>query len=267
MRIPAIVLIFLFLPVLSDAQLLSDVRNVEGDKVLMTQETGYYHRLSKSGLKMLTWYKGDSVPLREITLYNDEPRSDMHHAYVFTDTTMSIIKWDSLSPEEENPERHLYIYDTKNRLSRIEIYQDPSDHRPNLITQDIRYDDEGRILSFIRLFPSYARHQAGDLFTTYLFHYNNNQVDSVTRTDSEGISHITYRYNYYSDGKIKSIIYDYHDPAVVLGGVRPWKRNVYNKYGYLYRYDRHGNWTRRLAITKRWRYLDAKRKIRYFEGD
>ena len=244
-------------------QLIIDVDNYVGTNIKEIKQVGHRNRILKNGWLSEISFISDSLPAREINYYKGDLRSDYHFSYKRTDSTFQTTKIDSFAREDRNYEMDRLYFDNSGLIYKTETFT-KSDSKPLVIETDFKRDSLYRLISYCRILPSSFRNNSGDLITTFRLYYNNmNQVDSIIQTDSKNISTIAYYFTYNKKGLIKSKIVDHNNPDAVLGGVRSWSKERTDKYGYLYRYDRYGNWTKRYFITKRGKYLNSKRKIKY----
>ncbi len=244
-------------------QLIFDVDDYVGSNIKEIKEVGHRNRILKNGWFTEICFDKDSLPTREINYYKGDLRSDYHFSYERTDSTFQTTKIDSLAREDRNYEMDRSYFDKFGLIYKTETFI-KRDSKPLVIETDFQRDSLDRLISYCRTLPSESRNNSGDLITSYKLYYNDkNQVDFIIQTDSENISTIVYYFKYNKRGLIKSKIVDHNNPVVVLGGVRSWKKGKYDKYGYYYKYDRFGNWTKRYSITKHRKYLDSKRKIKY----
>jgi hypothetical protein len=261
--IKRIYLILLFFPGMAFAQIFPGVPDYTG-RILEIKEIGYHSVLKRNGWINLISFSDLALPVRELNFYKGKKRSDYHYFYVDEDSVFRKIKIDSMAGSDRNYEELRICYNQAHEIIKTKRYSDKAAKNPDLVEQEIRCDSLSRLLSYKSVLPSASRNEAGDLITQYKFHYNNcHQVDSVLRTDSENISKILYCYAYNKRGLISDEIVDHLDPGTVLGGVKPWSEKRMNMYHYRYKYDRKGNWTKRYFVTRKGKFLDAKRKIKY----
>lgn len=244
-------------------QLIVDVDDYVGANIKGIKQVGHRNQILKSGwLTELSFIK-DSLPSREINHYKGELRSDYYFTYERTDSTFQVTKVDSLAKEDKNYEKHKSFFDKKGLIYKTETFT-KKDSKPLVIETDFKRDSSHRLISYCRTFFSTYKNHRGDLITTYLLTYNEkNQVASIVQTSSYDSIPVKYYFKYNRKGLIKSKIVDHNNPDVVIGGFRAWKKGKYDKYGYFYKYDKFGNWIKRLSITKNRKYLDSKRIIEY----
>lgn len=244
-------------------QLIVDIDDYVGKNIKEIKKVGHRNRIFKNGWLTEIIFVNDSLPVREKNYYKGDLRSDYHFSYKRTDSTFQTTKVDSFARQDRNYEMEKLYFNEKGLIYKTETFT-KRDSEPLVIETDFRRDSLDRLISYCRTVPSEFLNNSGDLITTYRLYYNDkNQVDSIVQTDSENISTIVYYFKYNKRGLTKSKIVDHNNPDVVLGGVRAWKKGKYDKYGYYYKYDRYGNWTKRFSITKHRKYLDSKRKIKY----
>lgn len=244
-------------------QLIVDVDDYVGTKIKEIKMFGHRNRILKNGWLTEIYFVKDSLPTREINYYKGDLRSDYHFSYKRTDSTFQTTKIDNLAREDRKYEMNRLYFNKRGFIYKKETYT-KTDSNPLVIEADFMRDSLDRLISYCRTFPSEFRNNSGNLVTTYRLFYNDkNQVDSWVQTDSENISRIVYYFKYNKRGLIKSKIVDHNNPEVVLSGVRGWEKGRYDKYGFYYKYDKYGNWTKRFAITKHRKYLDSKRNIQY----
>lgn len=244
-------------------QLIVDVDDYVGTNIKEIKKVGHRNRILKDGWFTEIIFLKDSLPTRETNYYKSDLRSVYHFSYERTDSTFQTTKIDSLAREDRNYKMDRSYYNKFGLIYKTETFT-KRDSKPLVIETDFQRDSLDRLISYCQTFPSEFRNNSGDLITTYRLYYNDkNQVDSIMQMDSENISRIMYYFKYNKSGLIKSEIVDHNNPNVVLGGVRGWAKGKYDKYGFYYKYDRYGNWTKRFSITKHRKYLDSKRRIKY----
>lgn len=244
-------------------QLIVDVEDYVGTGIKEIKKVGHRNRILKNGWLTGISFVNDSLPTLEINYYKGDLRSKYYFFYKLTDSTFQTTKIDSFAREDRNYEMDRSYFDKSGLIYKTETFI-KRDSKPLAINTDFQRDSSDRLISYCRIFPSESRNNSGDLITTFRLYYNDkNQVDSIIQTDSENISKIAYYFKYNKEGLIKSKIVDHNNPDVVLGGVRSWSKERTDKYGYFYKYDRNGNWTKRYFKTKNRKYLDSKRKIKY----
>lgn len=244
-------------------QLIVSVDDYVGTNIKEIKKIGHHNRIMKDGWFTVITFTNDSLPTREINYYKGNLRSDYHFSYKRTDSTFQTVKIDSFAREERNYEMDKSYFDKFGLIYKTEKFT-KRDSKPLIIKYDFQRDSLDRIISFFLTFPSESRNNSGDLITTSRLYYNDkNQVDSIVKTDSENISTIVHYFKYNKKGLIKSEKVDHNNPDVVLAGVRPWKKGKHDKYGFYYKYDKYGNWTKRFSLTKHRKYLDSKRMIKY----
>lgn len=248
---------------LSYGQLIVEVDDYVGTKISEIKKIGHRNRIFRNGWLTEIRFTNDTLPTREMNNYKGDLRSDYHFNYKRTDSTFQITKIDSIAKKDRNYEMKISYFNENGLLYKTETFTKRNSD-PLLVETNFTRDSLNRIIYYNQILPSSFRNNSGDLITTYKLYYNDKSlVDSIHQIDSENISSITYYFDYNNKGLIKSKIVDHNNPDVVIGGVRPWKKGKYDKYGYYYKYDRFGNWTKRFLITKNWKYLDSKRKIKY----
>lgn len=244
-------------------QLIVDIDDYVGKNIKEIKKVGHRNRILKNGWLTEISFVNDSLPVHEINYYKGDLRSDYYFFYKRTDSTFQTTKIDSFARKDRNYELNRSYFDKFGLIYKTEKFT-RRDSKPLVIETDFQRDSLDRLISYCRTLLSESRNNSGDLITTYRLYYNDkNQVDSIIQKDSENISTIAYYFTYNKKGLIKSKIVDHNNPDAVLGGVRSWSKERTDKYGYFYRYDRYGNWTKRYFITKRGKYLNSKRKIKY----
>lgn len=252
-----------FIPRLIFGQIFPEVSDYVGNNILEIEQIGHKNCLIKNGWITITSFSNDSFPTHQINYYKGDKRGDYYYSYIAQDTIFKKVKIDSSAQEDRNYEEKRIYFNSKRQITKTETYLNSDSNSPISIEENVIRDSLNRIISYDRLFPSKSRNNAGDLITKYRFYYNKNQIDSIVQTDSENISKIVYCFKFNRKGLISDKIVDQNNPNVVLGGVRTWSKKRMDKYQFKYKYDRFGNWTKRYFVTKNWRYLDAKRKIKY----
>lgn len=248
---------------LSYSQLIIDINDYVGTEIAEIEQIGYGNRFKKNGWFTEIKFSNDSLPSREKNYFKGELRSDYHFKYEKNDSIFIVIRIDSLAKSDKNFEIKKTFFDTNGYVTKRETYT-IRDSSPTVLEKNFCRDTFDRLISYERIIPSSYRNYSGDLVTSYQLFYNeNNQIDSIIQTDSENISIVRYYFEYNRNGLLKSKIVDHNNPDIVLGGVRAWEKGRNDKYGYYYKYDSLGNWTKRFSLTKNRKYLNSIRNIKY----
>jgi len=153
-----------------------------------------------------------------------------------------------------------FYFDSDKRIKRQEIFSSRDTIFPMIIFTNFVVSGND-ILQYNRILINNK-----DTTTVELYEktYSKDKLTvTVKKTDSEGISSFTQTLKYDKKGNLKSQIFDYNNPEVVLGGVRTWSRRRLDKYRIDYKYDEQGNWVEKYAVTWLKKYKTEIRIIKY----
>ena len=103
-----------------------------------------------------------------------------------------------------------------------------------------------------------------DTLSVQLFEFeyaDNNQTVIIKKTATYDSFTRTLKYD--KKGNLNSVIVDYNNPEVVLGGAYVWSRKRRDKYRIDYKYDKKGNWIVKYGVTSRRKYKMSVRIIEY----
>ena len=219
------------------------------DSLSRIQEINYYRDKKLVGIDEWDYLDRDTLFIAKEKVKN--------LSYSGTNREIIVISKDSI---EFDTYIHKYFYNTDRRLIRYEWFDSRDSINPKIVTFNFVYKDN-HLQQYKRVIIN-----SGDttLIELYKFDYNQNfSAITIKRTDNKNITNEISIYKYDKENHLISVLHDFNDPMVVLGGVRCWSNSRNDKYQMAYKYDKYGNWIKSYYITRYWKYRYDTRIIEY----
>jgi hypothetical protein len=213
--------------------------------------TEIYH----DGWRIVSTFDKQGLLTNECNYYKNELRSNCRYDYNFSDTMLVIKK------EERGVNIDLqilqYSYDS---LGFCKLFKSYYNGRDNHYSDNFIYEN-GLLISYTD--ANYWQKMNNKPSLTVLDYNRNNQMILKKEIHNEGDTTFnTYLYN--QTGLLTDYIKENNSIETVYSGVPAWSNERMNKIHIRYvDFDKHGNWTKSLFITKAGKKLRSIRQIEY----